>query len=243
MNSTQAKARADILKALAHPTRVLMLDALSRGDRCVNDLRHPRLDEPAHHLAPSGQTQEGRALSPNGGPGQENHPPPRLPLHAGGGGLHAGRDPVGEEAPRQDHLIGDSDEQRTENPARPAGRLPRALLPADGAAPLPRRDPRGVQARQVVRARARPALPRAGVLHRGRHRRLRQPERRDEVLRPQGARSGFPIPWPRSRARSSRSAPAPSCRSSAASTCAARASARPSPSSIPARPSTCWPSC
>lgn len=39
MNTAQAKARADILKALAHPTRVLMLDALSRGDCCVNDLR------------------------------------------------------------------------------------------------------------------------------------------------------------------------------------------------------------
>ena len=40
MNSIQAKARADILKALAHPTRVLILDALSRSDRCVNDLRY-----------------------------------------------------------------------------------------------------------------------------------------------------------------------------------------------------------
>lgn len=39
MNAAQAKARADVLKALAHPTRVLILDALSRGDRCVNDLR------------------------------------------------------------------------------------------------------------------------------------------------------------------------------------------------------------
>ena len=39
MNTTQAKARADILKALAHPIRVLMLDALSHGDRCVNELR------------------------------------------------------------------------------------------------------------------------------------------------------------------------------------------------------------
>ncbi len=39
MNATQAQARAAILKAVAHPTRVLMLDALSRGDRCVNDLR------------------------------------------------------------------------------------------------------------------------------------------------------------------------------------------------------------
>lgn len=39
MNTTQAKARADILKALAHPTRVLIVDALSRGDQCVTDLR------------------------------------------------------------------------------------------------------------------------------------------------------------------------------------------------------------
>ena len=39
VNTTQAKARADILKALAHPTRILILEALSRGDRCVNDLR------------------------------------------------------------------------------------------------------------------------------------------------------------------------------------------------------------
>ena len=39
MNTAQAKARADLLKALAHPTRVLMLDALSRGDCCVTDLR------------------------------------------------------------------------------------------------------------------------------------------------------------------------------------------------------------
>jgi DNA-binding transcriptional ArsR family regulator len=39
MNSAQAKAKADILKALGHPLRVQMLDVLSRGDRCVNDLR------------------------------------------------------------------------------------------------------------------------------------------------------------------------------------------------------------
>ncbi|MDD2237672.1 MAG: metalloregulator ArsR/SmtB family transcription factor [Kiritimatiellae bacterium] len=38
MNYEQAKARADILKALAHPMRILLLDALSRGDRCVNEL-------------------------------------------------------------------------------------------------------------------------------------------------------------------------------------------------------------
>ena len=40
MNVEQAKARAEILKALAHPTRVLILHALSHGDHCVNDLRH-----------------------------------------------------------------------------------------------------------------------------------------------------------------------------------------------------------
>jgi DNA-binding transcriptional ArsR family regulator len=39
MNIAQAKAKADVLKALGHPVRVLMLEALSRGDRCVNDLR------------------------------------------------------------------------------------------------------------------------------------------------------------------------------------------------------------
>ena len=53
MNSIQAKARAAILKALAHPTRVLMLDALSRGDRCVNDLRIlAAVSQPtiSHHL-------------------------------------------------------------------------------------------------------------------------------------------------------------------------------------------------
>lgn len=39
MNSNQVKETADVLKALGHPIRVQMLDALSRGDRCVNDLR------------------------------------------------------------------------------------------------------------------------------------------------------------------------------------------------------------
>jgi ArsR family transcriptional regulator len=39
MNATQAKSRANILKALGHPIRVQMLEALARGDRCVNDLR------------------------------------------------------------------------------------------------------------------------------------------------------------------------------------------------------------
>lgn len=38
MNYSEAEARARILKAVAHPIRVLMLDALSRGSCCVNDL-------------------------------------------------------------------------------------------------------------------------------------------------------------------------------------------------------------
>jgi ArsR family transcriptional regulator, arsenate/arsenite/antimonite-responsive transcriptional repressor len=38
VNYEQAKERADILKALAHPIRVLLVDALNRGDRCVNEL-------------------------------------------------------------------------------------------------------------------------------------------------------------------------------------------------------------
>ena len=100
MNSTQAKARADILKALAHPTRVLMLDALSRGDRCVNDLRilasvsQPTISHHLEKLKKVGIVTERRA-------GKQSHPPSRLSLHAGGAGLHPRRDPVGEEAPRQ----------------------------------------------------------------------------------------------------------------------------------------------
>ena len=38
MKYEEAKVRADILKALAHPIRVLLVEALSRGDRCVNEL-------------------------------------------------------------------------------------------------------------------------------------------------------------------------------------------------------------
>ncbi|MCL4786819.1 MAG: winged helix-turn-helix domain-containing protein [Verrucomicrobia bacterium] len=32
------KVQAAILKALAHPTRLFIVDELSRGERCVNDL-------------------------------------------------------------------------------------------------------------------------------------------------------------------------------------------------------------
>jgi DNA-binding transcriptional ArsR family regulator len=34
----QFKSQAQVFKALAHPGRLLMLDALSRGERCVCDL-------------------------------------------------------------------------------------------------------------------------------------------------------------------------------------------------------------
>ena len=38
---TQAlfEARAEVVKALAHPTRLYIVDALSRGERCVCELR------------------------------------------------------------------------------------------------------------------------------------------------------------------------------------------------------------
>ena len=35
---TEYKAQARIIKALAHPTRLFIVDELSRGERCVNDL-------------------------------------------------------------------------------------------------------------------------------------------------------------------------------------------------------------
>ena len=38
MNYSQAKIRSQILKALAHPARVLIVDALNKGDRCVCEL-------------------------------------------------------------------------------------------------------------------------------------------------------------------------------------------------------------
>jgi DNA-binding transcriptional ArsR family regulator len=38
MNYEQARISADILKALGHPVRVLIVDALTAGDRCVCDL-------------------------------------------------------------------------------------------------------------------------------------------------------------------------------------------------------------
>ena len=38
MNYSQAKIRSEILKALAHPARVLIVHALTGGDRCVCEL-------------------------------------------------------------------------------------------------------------------------------------------------------------------------------------------------------------
>jgi len=38
MEYRQAEVRAAILKALAHPARILIVDALSRSDRCVMEL-------------------------------------------------------------------------------------------------------------------------------------------------------------------------------------------------------------
>jgi len=38
MKYEQAKVRADILKALAHPVRVLIVNALTNEDRCVCEL-------------------------------------------------------------------------------------------------------------------------------------------------------------------------------------------------------------
>lgn len=38
MNYEQAKRRAVVLKAVAHPVRVLIVEALQSGERCVCDL-------------------------------------------------------------------------------------------------------------------------------------------------------------------------------------------------------------
>ncbi len=38
MNTDEARARAKILKAMANPIRLLLVDELSRGDRCVGEL-------------------------------------------------------------------------------------------------------------------------------------------------------------------------------------------------------------
>ena len=38
MNQQQAQAKADILKALAHPIRLALVEQLAKGEQCVCDL-------------------------------------------------------------------------------------------------------------------------------------------------------------------------------------------------------------
>lgn len=54
MNYAQADVRAGIMKALAHPVRILLVDALSKGERCVCELnRLAEIDQSniSRHLA------------------------------------------------------------------------------------------------------------------------------------------------------------------------------------------------
>jgi len=54
MKRDDAVARAKILKAMANPTRLMMVEELSRGDRCVSDLRFLARVDPSvisRHLA------------------------------------------------------------------------------------------------------------------------------------------------------------------------------------------------
>ena len=39
MDKELYQKRADILKAMAHPSRLMMIDALSKGERCVCELQ------------------------------------------------------------------------------------------------------------------------------------------------------------------------------------------------------------
>jgi len=54
MNYRQARIRAEILRALAHPVRVLIVETLSKGDKCVcelNDLADVDQSRISRHLA------------------------------------------------------------------------------------------------------------------------------------------------------------------------------------------------
>ena len=54
MKRDEAIARTKILKAIANPTRLMMVEELSRGDRCVTDLRFLAKVDPSvisRHLA------------------------------------------------------------------------------------------------------------------------------------------------------------------------------------------------
>lgn len=39
VTARQFEERANVVKAMAHPSRLMMIDELSRGERCVCDLR------------------------------------------------------------------------------------------------------------------------------------------------------------------------------------------------------------
>jgi DNA-binding transcriptional ArsR family regulator len=39
MNMEQARIKAEIMKAMSHPIRIILVDALSKGDRCVCELQ------------------------------------------------------------------------------------------------------------------------------------------------------------------------------------------------------------
>ena len=39
MNKIFYENRARVIKAMAHPSRLMMIDALSEGEKCVNELR------------------------------------------------------------------------------------------------------------------------------------------------------------------------------------------------------------
>ena len=64
MNIHQAKARAEILKALSNPVRLVVVDALRRGDLCVGDInrlvrvRQPTLSRHLHLLKKAGIVTE-----------------------------------------------------------------------------------------------------------------------------------------------------------------------------------------
>jgi len=54
MNYQQARIRSEILKALAHPVRILIVETLSKGDQCVCELNKlAKIDQSniSRHLA------------------------------------------------------------------------------------------------------------------------------------------------------------------------------------------------
>ena len=66
MKMDQAKEKVEILKALASPVRLLVVEALKRGDLCVSDLnrlvgvRQPTLSRHLNQLKKSGIVTERR---------------------------------------------------------------------------------------------------------------------------------------------------------------------------------------